>query len=57
MNPIFIARNYVMLIMPHMLDGLCHYNLLMAYIKGHLLISVINGKIVLTYTFIYLLEA
>ena len=57
MNPIFITRIYVNLIMPHMLDRLCHYNLSMAYIKGYLLTSIINGKIVLTYTFIYLLEA
>jgi len=56
-NPIFIALNSVNIIMPHMLNILCTYDLLMANIEGYLLKSNLNGKITLTHTFIYLLEA
>lgn len=56
MNPIII-QYYVNIIMPHLLKRLCPSILLVMNIKVHLLISTILDKILLTYTFIYPLEA
>ena len=59
MNPISISicPYTVNIIMPHMSRRLCQSNLLMTKIKGDLTICIIKGKILLTDTSIYPLEA
>jgi len=57
MNPISIVRDCVKMIMPQMLRRLCPYNLLLSNIWEYLTISNIKGKILLTNTSIYPLEA
>jgi hypothetical protein len=56
MNPISI-QYHVNLILPHMLRRLCLYIPIIMNIEGYLIISNILGKILLTHTSIYPLEA
>lgn len=57
MNPISIIRYTVNIIMPHMLRRLCTSNPMIPKIKGYLRKMIILGKILLTDTSIYPLEA
>ncbi len=59
MNPISISicPYTVNIIMPHMSRRLCQSSLLMTKIEGYLTICIIKGKILLTNTSIYPLEA
>lgn len=56
MNPINI-QYFVKLILPYMLGRLCSFILIRTNIKGYLLISNFQGKILLTHSSIYPLEA